>query len=67
MRGEAIPMEILVMDAVGGGNLGVVTTFCHHNQARVEASEALSALHQHDLPEPSVVVVRRYTNSPYIP
>ena len=26
-----------------------------------------SALHQYDLAEPSVVVVRRYTNTPYIP
>ena len=28
---------------------------------------ALSSLHQHDSPEPSVVVVRRYTNTPCIP
>ena len=66
ISGEAVPMMILVMDGVGEGNLGMVTTFCHHNQAKVEASKALSALHQHDSPEPSVVV-RRYTNSPYIP
>ena len=45
----------------------MLTTFCHHNQAKMETSEALSALHQHELPEPSMVVVRRYTNTPYIP
>ena len=45
----------------------MVTTFCHHDQAKMEASEALSVLHQCDLPEPSVVVVQRYTNSPYLP
>ena len=58
--GEAIPMAILVMDGVGEGNLGMVTTFCHHDQTKVEASEALSALCQCDSVEPSVVVVRRY-------
>ena len=55
------------MDGVGEGNLGMVTTFCHHDQANVEASKALSALYQCDLLEPSVVVVRRCTNSPYLP
>ena len=33
----------------------------------MEASDALSALHQHNSPKPSVVVIRRYTNTPYIP
>ena len=51
----------------GEGNLGMVTTFCHHDQAKMEASDALSTLHQCDLPEPSGVVVRRYTKTPYIP
>ena len=60
-------MAILVTDGVGEGNLGMVATFYHHNQAKVEASQALSFLHQHDSLEPSVVVVRRYTNSPYVP
>ena len=45
----------------------MVTTFFHHDQAKMEASNALSALHQHNLPEPSVAVVRRYANTPYIP
>ena len=34
---------------------------------KVEASEALSAPYQHNSPEQSVVVVRRFTNSPYLP
>ena len=38
----------------GEWNLGMVTTFCCHNQAKMEASGALSALCQCDSPEPSV-------------
>ena len=45
----------------------MVTTFCHHDQSKMEAFNALSALHQCNLLEPSVVVVRKYTNTPYIP
>ena len=67
ISGEAIPMAILVTDGVGEENPGMVTTFCHLDQAKMEASSALSALHQCDSLEPSVVVVRRYTNTPYIP
>ena len=33
----------------------------------MEASEVLNALHQHDSPDPSVFMVRRYTNTPFIP
>ena len=62
--GEAIPMAILFTDGVREGNLGMVTTFCHHHQARMETSDALSALCQCNLPEPNVVVVRRYTRTP---
>ena len=61
---EVIPMEILVTDGVGEGSLGMVTTFSCHNQAKLEASKALSALHQHASPEPSVVVVRMFAKSP---
>ena len=64
--GEAIPMVVLVTDGVGEGNLGMVTTFCQHDQANVEATEVLSALHQCDSSEPSVVIVRRFTNSPFV-
>ena len=46
--------------------MGMVTVFCSHNWDKMEASDALSALHQCDSLEPSVVVVRRYTNTPYI-
>ena len=60
-------MVILVTDGVGQGNLSMVTTFSHHDKTKVEASEAVSALHQCNSPEPSVVVVRRFTNSPYLP
>ena len=60
-------MAILITDGVGEENLGMVTTFCHHDQTEMEASDALSALYQHDSPKPSVVVVRRYTNTSYIP
>ena len=63
----AIPMVILATDGVGEGNVGMVTTFCCHDQSMMEASNALSALHQCDSPEPSVVVVRKYISTPYIP
>ena len=64
---EAMPMAIPVTYGVGEGNLGVVTTFCCHNQAKMEASNALSTLHQCDSPQPSVIVMRGYTSTPYIP
>ena len=60
-------MVILSTDGIGEGNLGIVTTFCHHDQNKMEASDALSAICQHDSTQPSGVVVRRYTNTPYIP
>ena len=62
---EATPMAILITDGVEGENLGMVTAFCHHDQIKMEASDGLSALCQHNAPEPSVVVVRWYTNTPY--
>ena len=67
ISGEATPTVILITEGVGEGNLGMVTTFCHHDQATMVASDALSSLHQCDSLQPSVVVVRRYTNTPYIP
>ena len=67
ISGEATPTAILITDGVGKGNLGMVTTFCHHDQAKIEASDAFSNLHQHDPLDPSMVVVRRYTNTHYIP
>ena len=48
---EAVPMAILVTDGLGEGNLGMVTTFCYHNKAKMEASDAhslpyINATHQ---------------------
>ena len=60
-------MAILITDSVGAGDLGMVMVFCHPNQAKIEACDALSTLHQCNLSEPSVVVVKRYSNTPYIP
>ena len=60
-------MAILITDGVGGESLGIVTIFCHHDQNKMESSDALSALCQCNAPEPSVVVVRTYTHTPYIP
>ena len=64
---EAAPMAILVTDGVGEGNLGKVTNFCCHVPPKMATSDPLSALHQLNSAQPSVVVVRRYTNTPYIP
>ena len=54
-------------DGVGERGLDLVMVFCHHNQAKMEASDALSALCQCNSSEPSVVAVRRYSNTLYIP
>ena len=64
---KATPMVILITDGVGEENLGMMTVFCCHGQNKMEASDAPSALHQCDPPEPCVVVVRRYANTPYNP
>ena len=67
LSGEAAPMAILITDGVGKGDLGMVTTFCSHNQVMMEASEVFIALHQCNSPKPSVFMVKRYTNTPFIP
>ena len=67
ISGEATPMVSLVTNGVEEGNLGMVTTFCCHNQAKMEATNPLSALHQCDSLKPSMVVVSMYTNTLYIP
>ena len=67
ISGEIIPMPVLITDGVEEGNLGMVTTFYHHDQANVESSEALSILCQWDSPKLSVVVVKIFANSPYLP
>ena len=45
----------------------MMTTFCCHDQAKVESLEVLTTLHQWDSPKLSVVVVRIFTNSPLPP
>ena len=65
--GEITNMVILITDGVGESDLGMVIVFCHPDQARIEACDALSALHQCNSSELSVVVIRRYSNTPYIP
>ena len=65
--GEATNTVILITDRVGESDLGLVMVFCHPDQARMEACDALFALLQHDSSELSVVVVRRYSNTPNIP
>ena len=67
LSGEASPMVILITSGVGKGDLGIVTTFCSHNQVKMEASEVLTTLHQCNSPEPNVFMVRRYINTPFIP
>ena len=61
------PMVILISDVVAKGDLGMVITFCSHNQTKMEASEVLTTFHQHALPKPRVFMVGRYTNTPFIP
>ena len=67
LSGEATTVVILITNGGGKGDVGMVTTFCSHNLIRMEASEVLTTLHQHDSPEPSVFVEMRYTNTPFIP
>ena len=59
-------MVIFITDGVGEGDVGMGMVFYHPEQARIEACDSLSALHQHDLCEPSVVVVVRHSNTPFI-
>ena len=66
LSGEASLMVILITSGVGKGDLGMVTTFCSHNQVKMEASEVLTTLHQCNSPEPNVFMVRRYINTPFI-
>ena len=46
---ETTNTVILITNGVGESDLGLVTVFCHPDQARKEACDALSALYQHDL------------------
>ena len=63
MTNSGIP----ITNGVGKRDLFLVMVFCHPNQAMMEACDTLSALHQCNSSEPSVVLVWRYSNTPYIP
>ena len=67
ISGEIVLMVVLVTDWVEEGSLGMVATFCHHDQAKMEPSEVLSTLLQHDSPKLSSVVVKIFANPPYFP
>ena len=58
---------VLITNGVGEGKFGMMTVFCRSSQTKIEACNALSALHQSDSLEMKVAVVRRYSNTPYIP
>ena len=58
---------ILITDRVEESDLGMVMVFCHPDQVRIEACDAPSILCQCDSSEPTVVVIRIYSNTPYIP
>ena len=60
-------LAILITDRIGERDLDMVVVFCHPNEAKMEACDALSILHQCELSKPSMVMVRRYSNTPYIP
>ena len=63
---ETTNSTILLTNGVGEKDLGMVMVFCHPDQARIEACDALSALCQCDSSEQNVVV-RRYSKTAYIP
>ena len=42
--GKTTNLLILITDGVGERNLDMVTVFCHPNQAKMEACDALSTL-----------------------
>ena len=61
------PWQFMVTNGVDEGSLGMVTIFCHSDQAKVEPLAMLSTLLQWDSPELGVVVMKIFTNSPYFP
>ena len=64
---EIVPIVVLVTYRVEEGSLGMETTFFCHNQVKVEPSEVLPTLLQWDSHKLSVVVVKIFANSPYLP
>ena len=65
--GETTKLAILIMNRIEEGELGMLMVFCHLNQAKIDACNALSVLHQCNSSELNMVVMRRYSNTPYIP
>ena len=65
--GETTNMAIPITNGDGERDLCMAMVFCHPYQAKMEACDALSGLNQCDSSELSLVVVRRYSNTPYIP
>ena len=65
--GQTTNTVILITNGIGERYLGMVMVICHPEQARIKACDALSALCQLNPSELSVVVIRRYPNTPYIP
>ena len=64
---EIIPLTILAMEGVGEGKLGMMTAFHRTYQTKVETLDAPLTIVQWDSPEPGVVVVKVFTNSPHLP
>ena len=60
-------MAILISNGVGERSLGMVTVFCHSDQAKVQPSVILLILVQQDTPELALVVMKIFTGSPYFP
>ena len=67
MSAKITPTAIFITDGCGDGDLGMVITFCHCGQAKMEDSEALAALWQCNSLGLSLVVVKRYVNIPFSP
>ena len=61
---EITPLAILVTDSICEAKLGMITIFCRTDQVKVEPSDVLSALVQWDSPEPDVIVMKVFINSP---
>ena len=66
ISGEIFPMAVLITNEVEEGSLGMVTTFCYYDQAKVESLEMLSILQHRNFSKLSVVVVKIFSNSPYL-
>ena len=66
IRSEIVPMTVLITDGVEGRSLGIVTTFCHHDQAK--DGVICSALHltPMGLSLTKHSVVRIFANSHYL-